>query len=227
MQGGEWDDAQFNLHRIYGYCQNATAEDCEAAKREFVEKVSKKPAKLTSGSLRLIVRDQQYLDYLKSIKSDDPQKYEFAVYEQIGDDLYALLASDSPDQIAVVGDRGLKELGLTREQAWSIAYKQTLAILPKIPVPDQLKKSAVAYQDQEYLGSLLVDRAAWSKLAEKVGSELFVTVVSDSFVFAGWMPDGPDLEKFKQTVRDDCATQQRCISPNVYRFRHGRWAVSQ
>ncbi len=66
VTGGEWEDASVNFHRIFQYCQSASAEDCAASKKEFIEKISKKPPALTKASLRLIVRDAQYLEYARS-----------------------------------------------------------------------------------------------------------------------------------------------------------------
>lgn len=220
-KSSDWAEAQINLHRIEGYCRQASAADCEASKAEFISKVTRKPPKATQASLRVIVRDASYLDYLKSLNSESGTR--LGLYEPIGEGLYVFLASDSADAISLVGDKTLEELRLTRAEAWGLARKQTRALLPPLPDVGQLTGSAVAYQDQAYLGSLLIDLQSWARLAAAVGPDLFVTVVSDSFVFVGVMPDGPDLNAFKQTVAEDCAAQQRCISPYIYRFRGGRW----
>lgn len=222
IEGGEWKDAVMNFHRLFYYCQTSSAADCEAVKVEFVDKTTKKTPPVTAASLRLIVRDAEYLAYIRSLKKQPP-----VIFEQIGEDLYALLASDSADTIAVVPEAELADLGLNRARAWALADKQTRADLPPLPTVEQLKKSAVGYQDQSYLGSLLIDRAAWAKLSAAIGPDLFMTVVSDNFVFVGVMPDGPSLEKFRKTVAEDCAEQQRCISPNLYRFCNGSWKIAR
>jgi len=37
----------------------------------------------------------------------------------------------------------------------------------------------------------------------------------------------PDVGFFHQLVgSEDCAAQQRCVSPNIYRFREGRWVIA-
>ena len=43
----------------------------------------------------------------------------------------------------------------------------------------------------------------------------------------GPMPDGPSLEAFRETVDEDCRAQPRCVSPNIYRFRGGRWVIAR
>lgn len=223
VKGSDGNEVTVNFHRVHSYCQSARADDCEALKTEFVEKITKMPPPATKASLRLIVRDAQYVGYVRATEKSD----KLAHYEQIGDDLFVLLASDSPDAIALVGDKGLKDLGLSRDEAWTIAASQTRALLPPLPTPAQLKSNPVAYQDDELLGSLLIDRAAWADLAKAIGPDLFVTVVSDQFVFVATMPDGPRLDAFKKSVAEDCSGQTRCISPNVYRFRDGQWVVSR
>lgn len=227
ITGGEWDGALVNFHRIYLYCQTASAADCEATKTEFFDRALVKPPSVTAGSLRLIVRDAQYVAYVRGLPSNaDGSKIEM-IAEQIGDDLWALLASDSAQATALVPESELKKLGMTRAEAWARAERQTREKLPPLPTVEDLGKNAVAFQDHEYLGSLLIDRAAWARIAAAVGPDLFVTAVSDGFVFVGTMPDGPRLDDFRKTVADDCAHQQRCLSPNVYRFREGRWVPAK
>ncbi len=225
VTGGEWQEATINFHRIYGYCQNASPAECKTTRDEFLDKILKRPAAagITASSLRLAVRDAQYVDYVRRL---DAAK-SMLVAEPIGDDLFAILVSDSPDTLTLVSPEELAKLGMTRKQAWARAWQLTRAGLPTLPDGAALAKSAVAYQDQGYLASLLIDTKAWRAIADKAGPEMFVTVVADNFVFVGRMPDGPRLEKFRQTVREDCESQQRCVSPNLYRFRDGRWVVSR
>ncbi|WP_447726861.1 hypothetical protein [Sphingomonas koreensis] len=223
VKRGESEESTVNFHRIHSYCQTAAASDCETLKQEFIDKIAKKVPEPTVAGLRLIVRDTQYLSHATSLKTELTLVYS----EQIGDDLHVLLAVDTPDAIALVGAESLKKLGMTRDQAWARAAAQTRAILPALPTKARLSKQAVGYEGEGYLGSLLIDRAGWSGVAEAVGSDLFVTVVSDQFVFVAMMPDGPKLDAFKRTVAEDCAAQVRCISPNVYRFRSGKWTIAR
>ena len=214
------EDAQYNLHRIYGFCVQAEPADCDAVKAEYVQKLAVIPPKPTAASLRIIVRDREYVDYVRTQNTG-------AFVKPIGDDLFTLLASDSPDQIAVVGESMLKELALSPAEAWDRARVQTRKALPALPAPEQLASSAVAYEGEEYQGSLLADLEGWARISASVGPDLFVTVVSDQFVMAAKMPDGAGLDAFRQTVAEDCAAQPRCISPNIYRFRNGRWAIAR
>jgi hypothetical protein len=228
VKGGDWDTAVINLHRIENYCKTASAPDCEATKQDFVASVSKKPEKASRGGLRVIVRDKQYVDYVRNLPDEGAQKGKRAmIYQPIGEDLYAVLAFETTKSIGLVGDAGLEDIGMTGDAAWALGMEQTRKRIPSLPTVKQLSKSAVAYQDQDFLSSMLIDLAGWKSLSDAVGPDLFMTVVSDRFVFVGKMPDGPDLEKFRKTVAEDCEHQERCVSPNLYRFRGGRWVVAR
>ena len=221
---GRDDEAVISLNRVWEFCKNVP-DDCERVKAEFVEKIGTiKLSEIKAADLRVMVRDEQYVEYLRDLQRKQGKDEGTAViYEQIGSDLYTMLAADSENSIELVNEAGLKKLGLGREAAFALGKKQTASALPKLPEPAALGKSAVAFEGQEYLSALLVDQAGWQKLSDAVGPNLFVTVVSDKFVFVGLMPDGSGLNAFKKTVVDDCTQQERCISPNVYRFRDGQW----
>jgi hypothetical protein len=225
--GGEWKEAEINVQRIFALCQHAPAADCERARQEFVAGVTEKRAPPAASALRLIVRDKEYVDYIQQRYATAPDEAaDAAVVEPIGDTLYAVLALDSPQSIELVGEKSLKALGLSRAEAWAQALKQTQAILPPLPKGSELATGARAYQDQPYLGSLLLDLPAWREISRTAGPDLFVTVVSDSFVFVGTLAEGPKLEAFKRAVAEDCAEQPRCISPDLHRFRNGHWTAS-
>lgn len=223
-----FQEGTINLHRIFGFCQNATAPECERVKSEFVRKILVGTPTLTRQSLRLMVRDAQYLDYIRQMQAQsDDKSNSLAVSKQIGDDLYAILASDSADTLAVVPPRELSTLKLTPDQAWAIAWKQTKAQLPEIPTDTTLATKPILFEGHDYGSALLIDAQAWTKLAELAGPDLFVTVVSDHVIFVGAMPDGARFTEFHKSVADDCAQQERCISPNIYRFREGRWVIAR
>lgn len=220
-------EGAFNLDTVRAYCRTASTADCEAAKADFVGKMSTPHPDPTPGSLRLVVRDRDYLDHVDAYRATSPEKGDVAKYRPIGEDLFAVLASDGEDTIALVGDVTLKKLDLTADQAWALAEAQTRAILPPLPKPAALRRAAFFFQDQAYLASLLIDLPAWEKLAARVGPDLFVTVVADDLVFVGQGPDGPGMEGFKHGAAEDCAAQERCISPHVYRFRDGGWVIAK
>lgn len=224
-EGGGWDERTINVHRIFLFCQNAPAEDCDTVKQEFAVNIGQQPDAPTPGSLCIIVRDREYVAYLEQMEAESKQR--LSVRRPIGEDLFALLASDSKGAIASVGDKALADLGLSEEDAWNRAWRQTVAILPVMPEPAKFREQAMAFEAEEYLASITADLATWQKISDAVGPDLFMTAVSDQFVFAGPMPDGPDLESFRQTVEEDCRAQPRCVSPHIYRFRDGRWVIAR
>lgn len=226
---GEDQDRAVNIGRIWSYCQTALKADCKTAKEEFARKTALRPPEGKVADLRVIVRDQVYYDYVKNLPARPDgvaPKAMDAHARRIGEDLYEFLALDGPDTIALAGPEGLKKLGISEEEAWRIAERQTAEKLPPLPTAEQLRGDAVAFEEYEYLGSLLVQREGFSALARELGDDLFVTVVSDGFVFVGLMPDGEGLRGFAKTVAEDCNAQQRCISPHVYRFRNGEWRIA-
>jgi len=220
---GSWGDAVINTHRIYGFCRNASAEDCEAAANEFAASINNRPPEPKASDLRVIVRDREYINYLMEAGPDEDHK---PVFRPIGEDLFAIVAFDAPQTIALAMRPKLRELGLDDAEAWRVASAQTKAVLPELPSASKFAEGAIAFEEYEFLPSLLADTEAWRAISAEAGPNLFATAVSDYFVFVGTMPDGPELNRFKQTVIEDCEAQQRCVSPNVYRFRDGRWVIA-
>lgn len=210
-----------NLHRLYGFCRQATKEDCESEKSTFIRGVLAPVPKSTRESLRLIVRDREYVDSIRQ----RPNGNTLIIARLIGDDLFAVLAFDAPQSIALASPDALQRVGLSREEAWDLADRQTRAILPPLPDPAELASEVIVMADGEYLASLLAQQDTWSKLAAATGPDLHVSAVSDSFVVIGTMPPGPSLDKLRKMIAEDCAAERRCISPNLYRFRNGRWQV--
>ncbi|MEP9358506.1 hypothetical protein [Sphingomonas sp. KR3-1] len=218
LKGGGRAQITLNFHRIYGFCRHASVEVCTATRSAFLDKVVRNPVPPapTVASLRIAVHSAEYMKHVPA-----------HVAEPIGDDLFAVLVSNAPDSVSTVPPEALVKLGLNREQAWMRALRQTRAQLPALPDPARLARGVVVYQDQPYLASLLTDAKGWAAVSETAGPDFLLTVVADDYVFVGRMPDGPRLEQFKQSVREDCASRQRCLSPNVYRFHDGRWVISR
>jgi hypothetical protein len=218
-------ELRINLHRIWDNCQNVPAE-CGQRKIEYVTKTDftsmPKPVRET---LRVMVRDKQYVGYLESLpqKEDEPAG-RTAVYRKIGDDLFAFLAQDSTERIALVSDETLKDLGLNEDAAFALAKRQTEAILPKISATSIKLNGATGFEGKEYLSALLYGRERWDEIASLMGPD---TVTSDQFVFVGTLPSGPGLEKFRESVESDCQQAGRCVSPNIYRYRDGLWVLAR
>lgn len=222
--GGPTDVSQINLHNLYVACEHATPRACRQEKARFIAVLSEPLPSVTAASLRLIVRDVNYVHAANAVSGDDPAKV--PVVESIGEDLYAMLASDSPTRTMLVSEIMLPSLHLSPAEAWSLARRQTAAQLPTIPTATQIKTGGVGLEGFDYTASVLLDCAAWAKLAQEVGPDLFMTVASDHFVLVGTMPDA-SLASLRPSVAQDCAAQPRCISPHIYRFRDGQWVIAR
>lgn len=223
--GDKPETAQIFFDRIYAYCQQAPAADCEASKARWVRGMGQPPGALTLSSLRVIVRGKDYAEAAAQRRGDDDQL--LALIRPIGDDLYMILASDSPDAIAMLSSAGLEKLEVTEAQAWLLAETQTRGILPQIPTAPALRKAWQGFQGDAYMGSVAMDLPAWQKLADEVGPDLFMTVATDQIVIVGLVPDGKPLDDLADAVRADCAAAERCISPHVFRFRDGKWIIAK
>jgi hypothetical protein len=218
-----------NLHRIWLYCKNVPAE-CDRLQHEYIAKANYPDLPPPKASqLRIIVRDLEYVSYLRSLegKGDPGKPAPKNVIEPIGDDLFAIIAADEGDKIALVTEEQIADFGLNRAKAFSIAMQQTRSNFGEFPKPEVFASQGAGFETREYGSALLFDREAWAKIADAVGPDLFVTVVSDQFVFAGKIADGTKLDGFRKSVEEDCAQQERCVSPNIYRFRNGRWVIAK
>lgn len=216
-----------NLHRIYNFCQQSSPEECEATKQEFVDNISAPVGHSELKSLRIIVRDQQYFDYITGNTGIGKVDISQILHRKIGEGLYAILAFDAPTTIALATKGALQDLETSEESAWRLAEKQTRAILPEIPTADQLQAKVVGLELDGYLASLLAFQAEWSKLSNDAEDNIFVAATSDQFILVTLGRDISDMVMFKRSVADDCNQQQRCISPHVYRFSLGRWVIDK
>lgn len=224
-KGGEMDGALINLHRIAYYCDQVDAEACEAAKGDFVRKLTIRNPDPTPDTLRIIVRDQGYFDYVtRGMPVKD--KRLTPVYRPLGDGLYALLAFDMPEAIGVLFEESLPDMGLTAEAAWTRAMAQTRTDLPPLPTGSEILAGPVGREGLAYIASMLVDLPAWERLAITAGPNMFVAITTDQFMVIGVMPDGADFDKLKEHAAEECRRAERCISPLLYRLRKGRWVAA-
>lgn len=214
----------FHLDRLRQNCRTVSAIECERLKRAYMRAMTEART-FSADTLRVIVRDEQWVAAALDMpeRSDEPP----LLLRRIGDDLYAILASEGRSSIATVPRRQLAEHGLQPRTAWALARKQTDAKLPPLPTAEQLHRGLVVFESHEFGATLLTREAAWRRLSAAVGPDMIVTVVSDHVVLVGVKPDGPDLDAFKKLVAEDCEQQERCISPHAYRFRDGRWAIAR
>lgn len=212
-----------NLHNLYEHCRNAPAAECAASRAEWARKVLIAPPAVTRASLRLLVRRQDYVDYLAAQKSKDGAGAMFTG-RRIGEDLHLLLAADGPDTITMVGTRQLAALGMTEAEAWAAAEANMAAITGALPTRDKLQAGVVGFGALPYGSAILGRLAHWSEVADEGGPALFATAVSDDFIVIGFLRE-TDVGKLARSARDNCKAAPRCISPHVYRLRDGQWRI--
>ena len=221
---GEWGDGVYDLHPVHSLCARMTPEECGAFLDDYVAAASGVPPAPSAENLRVVVRQADYLARLRQKMPRDQRP----LSRQIGDDLFALLAFVDANGIAIASPGQIRALGPDEVAIWQRAGEQTRAMLPPLPKPIDIVRDYVAFENGNLLSSLLADTDAWRAIADEVGPELAVAATSDQLVFVGALPvDERGMEDFKRAVRDDCKRMQECISPNVYRFRDGRWVIAE
>ena len=221
---GYWGEARINLHRLQAFCRKAPADECDAVLGNFVASVTAEPPEPIAANLRVVVRQQDYLDRLRETQDADAQP----IYRRIGDDLYALLAFAGPGGVLIAIPQQLGDLQLGEQAAWDLAGEQTRAALPRLPRPIDIVRSPISIEEGDLLTSLLADTGTWRDIAAEVGPDLVVAATTDRFVLVAALPaDYRRMREFKRAVREACAAVERCISPNLYRFREGRWVIAE
>jgi hypothetical protein len=221
---GETEPAMLNLHRVFSFCQSAPEADCAAETARVIAILANAPDAIETEArtLRIIVRDAQYWNYVLGSKLGSVPPH-----RQIGADLYAIIAFDSPEAIAIAIPDRIAELGLSDENAWLFAERQTARVIPGLPETGARIEGLTVFQGDEYTGSMMAYPALWEALAAANGPDLAVIANSDQFVIAAVVPDGAELEKYRGLAEEQCKLAARCISPNVYRWREGRWVVAR
>jgi hypothetical protein len=223
-RSGEREPTVINLHRVFGFCGNAPEAECDGELARLIAVLAKAPqaAEPEAARLRIIVRDAQYWNYVLGAMKDF-----VPLHRQIGEDLYAIIAFDSAESIAIAPPKDIAGLGLSDENAFLFAIRQTEKIIPGLPEDGPRIEGLTVFQGEEYTGAMMAYPERWEALAAANGPDLAVIVNSDQFVVAAVVPDGPELERYRALAEDQCKLASRCISPNVYRWREGRWVIAR
>ena len=217
-----FEEGAINLHRIYGFCQTATEEDCQSQLTRLVAMLQEEAETSGPENLRIIVRDAEYWQNVTEVLDGEP----LPQHRRIGDDLYAILAIDSPNAIAIAAPDTLAEFGLTAEEAWEQAARQTSEMLAELPTREALLEQPAAFVAEEYMASMLFDTEAWTIAAAMFGPDLAVAAPNEQVAVVAILADDA-LEPLREFARDQCASAARCISPNVYRFRDDKWVIAR
>lgn len=217
---GDEADGFINLARIAAICARVDGTACDDVSADFARKIFTAPTEFTRGDLRVIVRDQAYVDYFER---ELPADFERPPMRQVGDDLYAIMALDGPETVSLVRPSMLPGMGLAEDSAWELAIAQSMDAERAIPAGP----TSGTFESDEfsYLSAMVSDLPRWSALAEASGPDFYMIAPSEQLVRFGTAPDSR-LARIAAEAARECAEAQRCITPNVYRFRDGRWVIA-
>lgn len=215
------EPAEINLDRVWNYCRTATAEACETSKANFigamVETLAEQPP-VTRAQLRVMVRGTDYCEGTRRTLRADQE----LAMRRGPPGLCMLIVADFPRSMRLIQLSDLAPLGLSAEQAWPLAERQTLAALPR---PQSLtaldQHNAAGVVEYDYIPSLLLNADGWRAVAAR--GELLVAVPGDDMLIAVRAADITDLAAFRATVRRQYEQSERGISPHVYRWTETGW----
>lgn len=220
---GKGEPSEINVGRIFNYCANATAADCETSIAEFVAGMTEayqnldKP--ITRDQLRLVVRSSDYCEYIEqSFPQDKPRP----VMRPFVSGLCTLLMVDFPTRTQTASAENLTEIGLELEPAWALAERQTLAGLPTPATIEGLSKGIAAVAGFDYATSLMLNEKGWRAAAARHG-ELVAAVPDGNVMIVARFAKVGDLAEFKAVVRRHFETAERGVSPTVYRWGASGW----
>ena len=222
------DAITVSLDRLRDFCSVNDAESCRNEEMTFAKGVREMASidyAVTRPQLRIVVRDA---DYAAGVVAIGKQKLGQEVYSvPLAPGIAIILAADFPNTVRMVTARDLKDLGLDRDAAVSLATDQVLKTLPPIPTIDELKKNWVVINGYDYGAAMLLRPERWRALAEATGGKLFVAVPADNEVVIGVIEPGAPLAKVRELVSEAYSTASRGISPIVYRWSPNGWVAAQ
>lgn len=223
-EGAETGPNLINLHRMFDLCQRVSEDECRDNVLRFISAMTREDDAPLAANLRVIVRNAEYWENISAMMAETNTQ---PLHRRLGDDLYAMLALDSPDRIAVINTSTLEELGLEPEAAWAQAAQQTRALFDPLPPSIELIRRPFVFEGPDYAGSMLFALTEWEAMAADVGREMLVAAPNDQFVFVAMVRDGEELATITEIVAEDCAAAPRCISPHPYRLRDGEWVIAK
>ena len=223
---GDPDHMLVNVGRIFNFCENASAEECEASAAhlvaESVESFLSLDAPIAREQLRVAVRHTDFCDHADQ-STRSASEPPVLLIRPVAPQLCATVMADYPNRMRAIRNDELEGLGLDADSAWALAERQTFADLPQ---PDRLEGLAtglVAVTEFDYVPSLLLDVEGWRRAAAAVDGDLIVAVPSDGLLVAGPRAVITDMPGFQATTGDNFDTAERGISPLVYRWVNGTW----
>ena len=132
--------------------------------------------------------------------------------------------ADFPTSMRSVTEAQLRNLGLTTDAGWALALRQTLADLPRPDQLEGLQDNIVVVTDYDYVTSLLLNTEGW-RAAAAVAGELVVALPASNTLIVARRANLTDMNSFRASVRQQMETAERGVSPNIYHWTAGGWAL--
>ena len=229
IDAGGAEQRTANLDRIYDYCQRIDAERCAATRHRFLQAMLERAGPYTADNLRIAVRSAAWVAQVRQALGSDADNQ--PLVRPVGDNLFALLVFDTPQQVAYVGHRAFEHLVMDDDALWAQGLSNTLAHLPPIATTAaQLGDSPAVrqkvYQFDEYGLTWLAVPERWATLAASVGPTLVVAPVSDNLLLVA-DARADEIAGLRAVAQHFCGQVDRCVSDTIYHLRDGQWVVAQ
>jgi hypothetical protein len=217
-------EAVLNLARVWTFCNQNPAPcvgeaeghlDSTAAQLRTFDGKGLKP---TADQLRVAMRPKAYTDRIRGF---DPT----LLVRPLAGDLEQVMMLDTPKNASPVSAAGLKELGLTAEQAWARAAKNTLAELTPAPKPPAPGQVAHFGGGRFYESSRLLDHAGWGRVAKATRGGLFVVVPSRDMIIWGDAAEPGIGKGMVDIARESMGQSPIPLTDTLFRWTPKGWAV--
>ena len=215
---------EVNLERTWNVCRPGPSEECEEAKARFVaallESFAEHPP-VARAQLRVMVRGADYCAAARERADRESQSF---VMRPGPAGLCTVVVADYPNSMRLLNGADLAPLGLSADEVWPLAERQTLAGLPQPQSLAELGQRQVAIvTGRDYIPSLLLNAEGWRAVAER--GDVLVAVPEDGVLIAVRVADVADLAAFHAIVREQHGQAERGISPEIYRWTDRGWTA--
>jgi hypothetical protein len=210
-----------NVDRVWNVCRQGSPQDCVQSAENFVRAIpdllGEMPA-LTRERLRETVRSEEYC---REVRRGFGDRGQTVLTRAAPAGLCAMLVADSPNSVRLLTTEDLETLQMSPDEAWQLAERQTLAILPR-PTDFDVGRQYVMVTGQDYLPSLILATDGWRSLAAAQG-DIMLAVPADGRIIVLRAIEGADLRQLQSLVAEDFRTAERGISPHILRWTEAGW----
>jgi hypothetical protein len=216
------DAGQWNLDRIFAFCQRVPAR-CGAVAEGSVDRMVKllrqQSHPVTIAQLRLLVRPEDTLENFP------PNLHPLT--KPLFDGLLLILASDQGSGYGYLQADVLGKLNLTEEKAFEIAANNTRASLQSTRNIAELRPGQLLpLSGGEDESGRLALHDDWAEYVARTHSTLLLAIPSSELAVVGNGFSQLDVRAVAAFVARAYATAERPISPDVFRWTPSGWEVA-